>query len=308
MNSRFKSAVSILLVTCLLAACNAEPQKTEETTVPVQTSAVVTETAPEPTPVPEPESVFPKYKYLVSAPVIQESTDITKLVTFYIDGTPIKGKITFPEGEGPFKTIIISSGLYGTLGRYTKKAKRYSKAGYCVIEFKFRNGTAPKPYKDPKYLGDFIYEQVKDLNAIIDATKYIPQVDQSNIYLYGHSMGGLDTAYAGLMRENDIKGLILVDPSFYALKRMKFEKEKTLTTDIFPIMAKSKMNVLIITGTKGSFGEDPHNFDDAMVTYPNSYMVILDGADHHFDGVSGDKVVDRSVEILHYWDANGKPD
>lgn len=303
MKSRLKSAVSILLVTCLLAACNAEPQETEVTTAPVQTTTAVTE--PEPTPVPEePESVFPKYKYLVSAPIIGESTDITKPVTFYIDGTPIKGKITFPKGEGPFKTIIISSGLYGTLGRYTKKAKRYSKAGYCVIEFKFRNGTAPKPYKDPKYLGDFIYEQVKDLNAIIDATKYIPQVDQSNIYLYGHSMGGLDTAYAGLMRENDIKGLILVDPSFYALKRMKFEKEKTLTTDIFPIMAKSKMNVLIITGTKGSFGEDPHNFDDAMVTYPNSYMVILDGADHHFDGTSGDKVVDRSVEILQYWDAH----
>ena len=92
--------------------------------MPVHTSAVVTETTSEPTPVREPESVFPKYKYLVSAPVIQESTDITKLVTFYIDGTPIKGKITFPEGEGPFKTIIISSGLYGTLRKIYQESEK----------------------------------------------------------------------------------------------------------------------------------------------------------------------------------------
>ena len=302
MRSKIKSVITVALAVCMLASCNMNPQNTDESTEPTGEPTFVLPT-PTPTPEPEPEPVFPVFRSRVGVPAIEEAEDITKPVTFYLDGEEIKGRITYPEGEGPFKTIIISSGLYANLGRYTKKAKRYSQAGYCVIEFKFRNGTAPNPYKDPKYLGDFIYEQVKDLNAIVDSTRFIPQVDQSNIYLYGHSMGGLVTAYVGAMRPQDVKGLLLCDPSYYALKRMKFENEKTITTDLYPHLAKCNFNVLIITGGPKSFGKDQHVFDDAMANYPNANMVIIEGADHHFDGTSGDKVVDRSVEIMRYWDA-----
>ena len=297
MKPRLVRVITVLLLLCLVASCSNRS---------VDSDALVKETlgsdesrGPTPTPVP----VFPEFEYEVSEPEVGEADGRTRPVTFYRDGNPIEGKITVPEGDGPFKTIIISSGLYAHLGRYSGKALRYSDYGYAVIEFHFQNGDPPPGYADPEYLGDFICEQVLDLYAIIDSTEYFPELDRSNIYLYGHSMGGLVSAYAGTLRQTEIRGLLLVDPSFYAADIMNFENEQTITTDIYPLISRCYIPVVIITGTEGSFGEDPHFFDDAREALPDCEYVVIEGADHHMDGEAGDKVVDSSVEVMAAWDA-----
>ena len=304
MSLRIKKIITLLVAVCLISSCSTgkdetEPQMTTETTVATPT--------PSPMPSPTPIPVFPEfeYEYEISEPEIGEAEEEgsrTRLVTFYRDGNPIYGKITVPEGEGPFKTIIISSGLYAHLGRYSGKAKRYSDYGYAVIEFHFQNGTAPSPYSDPEFLGDFIYEQVLDLYSIIDSTVYFPEIDRSNIYLYGHSMGGLVTSYTGTMRQMEIKGLILVDPSFYAADIMHFEHKQTIRTDIYTLVSQCYIPVVIITGTE-AFGEDPHFFDEARASLPDCEYIVIYGADHRMDGFASDKVVDRSVGVMKTWDA-----
>ncbi len=297
MGQRLKSAITIVLTTCLLASCNAGNAN-------VETKVTAKETVITNTPMPEPTSApgYPEFKYTISEPDVDKPVGRTRTVTFYRDGNPIYGKITVPAGKGPFKTIIISSGLYAYLGRYSGKAKRYSDNGYAVIEFHFQNGTAPEPYADPEYLGDFIYDQVLDLYSIIDSMEYFPEVDKSNIYLYGHSMGGLVTSYAGTMRQDEIKGLILVDPSFYAADFMHFQFEKKITTDIYPLISECNIPVVIITGTEGSFGEDPTFFDEARAAFPDCRYEIIEGADHRMDGAASDQVVDRSIEVMEAWE------
>ena len=299
------TAVLVLSSAAMMVACSKKPEVTEETELTTETTVETTAATPTPTPTPMP--VFPKfdYEYKVSAPVIEEAEEgsRTRYVTFYRDGNPISGKLTVPEGEGPFKTIIISSGLYAHLGRYSGKAQRYCDNGYAVIEFFFQNGSPPAGYADPDYLGDFIYEQVLDLYSIIDSTVFIPEIDRSNIYLYGHSMGGLVCTYAGVMRQMEIKGLLLVDPSFYAVDRMNFENGETISTDIYPMLAQCYIPAVIITGTEGSFGEDPNFFDEARAAFPYCDYVVIDGADHHMDGDASDKVVDASIEAMKTWEA-----
>ena len=302
MRPAVKSIITIIVAATLLASCRTIAA---EESIDYRVEPMTVTPSPTNTPTPTPVHVFPDLEYEISEPVIgelEEEGSRTRYVTFYRDGNPIDGKITVPEGEGPFKTIIISSGMYARLGRYSAKAKRYSDNGYAVIEFFFQNGTAPPDYADPEYIGDFVYEQILDLYAVIDATEYIPEIDQDNIYLYGHSMGGLVSSYVGTMRQTEIKGLILVDPSFYAADLMNFENEKKITTDIYSIISRCYIPVVIITGTEGSFGEDPHFFDEARETFFDCEYVVIDGADHHMDGEASDQVVDRSVEVMKAWD------
>lgn len=244
---------------------------------------------------------YPTIDYTISEPIMEKSGGITQQVTFFRDGNPIYGQITHPKGTGPFKTIIISHGLYSLPGRYTSKAISYSEDGFAVIEFQYQNGNPPDDYSDPEYLGDYIFEEILDLYAVMDSAKYISYVDTSNMYLYGHSMGGLVASYVGTLRQNELKGLILVDPSFYATDLMEFEHEEKITTDIYPFVSKCQIHVLIVTGTTGSFGEDPHFFDDARAAFPNLEYYVIEGASHSMQGEAGEHLVDISVEAIESW-------
>ena len=296
-NSKFKIAITTVLAAALLASCSDMRKTPAGYRAKIETETTVETTIEE-----EIKEEYPQFKYKVYKPQVSEAEGRTRPVTFYRDGNPFYGKITVPEGEGPFKTIIISSGLYARLGRYSGKASDYSDMGYAVIEFECQNGAPPPSYDDPEWLGDFIYEQVLDLYAVMDSMRFFPEVDLSNIYLYGHSMGGMVTSFAGTMRQDEVKGLILVDPSFYAAQFMDFEYEQTITTEIYPLITKCNIPVVIITGTAGSFGEDPHCFDEAVEAFPDCEVVVIEGANHRMDGDASYKVVSRSVSVMKKWD------
>ena len=296
------TAVSIVLAAAMTAACSKPEEVTETTT---ETTAETTPARVEMSTMPKETGpwlpVFPAMQYETSEPEIEDVEGTVQYITFYRDGNPIKGKVTHPEGDGPYKTIVISGGLYTHFGRYSNKAQSYSEKGYAVIEYQYQNGDPPGSYDDPEYLGDFIFEQVLDLYAVMDSLKYIPYVDTSNVYLYGHSMGGLVCSYAGTLRQDEIRGLILVDPSFYAAERMNFENDETITTDIYHLINKCMVPAVIITGTEGSFGEDPHFFDEARKALPHCEYVVIEGAQHRMEGDASEKVVEKSVEVIEKW-------
>ena len=299
------------MTTILLASCTDWPSGLEPATYatePMPETTAATEEAtptPIPTPTTKPVPKFPEFdpNYTSLAPALGYKT---RSLTFFRDGNTIQGRITYPEGEGPFKTIIISNGLYAGFGRYAAFAQRFTINGYAVVEYQYQNGTAPSPYHDPDWLGDFIYEQVLDLYAVLDGTKLIPEVDPDNIYLFGHSMGGLVTSYVGTMRQTEIKGLLLLDPSYYAAKIMKFEGEKTIRTDIYPLISRCYIPVVIISGTKAFACDPAKQFDQARASLPYSEYYVIDGATHTFKGEYGDQAVDIAVECMQRWDEEGR--
>lgn len=313
MSGRIKNAITAIVAAALLTSCadwahGIIPSETVYTLAPTEATTEVQATpTPTDSPTPTPKGIpqFPEFDpdYTTSSPSYGYKV---RNITFYRDGNPITARITYPEGDGPYKTIIMSNGLYAYYGRYVALAQRYTTYGYAVIEFQFQNGAAPSPYKDPKYLGDFIYEQVLDLYTVLDGAKELPDVDVNNIYLFGHSMGGLVTAYVGTMRQTEIKGLILLDPSFYAAKIMKFENEKTIRTDIYPLISRCYIPVVIISGTKAFACDAKKRADQARASLPYSEYYVIDGASHTFKGEYGDQVVDISAEVLKRWDEEGR--
>ena len=315
MSRRVTKIIGAILATVFLASCADFPTGMRPPeTAPIPTTALITEATEEPdeliptdipTPTVKPIPQFPEFDphYKTVAPAMGYKM---RSLTFFRDGNSITARITYPETDGPYKTIIISNGLYAGFGRYAAFAQRYTTYGYAVIEYQYQNGTAPSPYHDPDYLGDFIYEQVLDLYAVLDGAKMLPEVDPDNIYLFGHSMGGLVTSYVGTMRQTEVKGLILLDPSYYACKIMKFQGEKTIRTDIYPLISRCYIPVVIISGTKAFASEPNKKFDQARASLPYCDYYVIDGAPHTFKGEYGNEAVDYSVEVIQKWVDEGR--
>ena len=315
MSRRVTKIIGAILATVFLASCADFPTGMRPPeTAPIPTTALITEATEEPTeliptdiptPTAKPIPQFPEFdpNYKTIAPAMGYKM---RSLTFFRDGNSITARITYPETDGPYKTIIISNGLYAGFGRYAAFAQRYTTYGYAVIEYQYQNGTAPSPYHDPDYLGDFIYEQVLDLYAVLDGAKMLPEVDPDNIYLFGHSMGGLVTSYVGTMRQTEVKGLILLDPSYYACKIMHFQGEQTIRTDIYPLISRCYIPVVIISGTKAFASEPNKKFDQARASLPYCDYYVIDGASHTFKGEYGNQAVDYSVEVIQKWVDEGR--
>ncbi len=300
-----KIFISLILTAALLASCsNAKVETTpatEETTTGVTTEATSitttnaetkSTTTSETTSVPKP-----------SDPEIRDESETLKRITFYRDGNPVKAKVYLPEGEGPFKTVVIVGGMYIDLGYYSGKADIMNGNGYAVVEVSPSNNKLTGVYQLPEYMGDFVYEQMQDLLFVMDNLDMFPEIDQDNIYLFGHSVGGLTTLYAGAERQSSIKGLILVEPSFQYPETMLFEKDRKLRTDLYPFLTEIKVPVLIVKGTgdRPDLEDFPHFYDKAIESFPNAGLVTIEGADHPMRGEPGNEMARTVCQYIEKW-------
>ncbi len=288
-----KCVISLILATVMLASCSSVPDKTSESISETASETVTDLTMP---------SIAP-FEYEITEPVIESLTDSSDKITFYRDGNKITANFTRPEGSGPYKTVIILGGLYASLGFYSGKAKLYNENGYAVIEVHPTNNKVPEPYKEPAYIGDFVFEQAEDLCAVIDSLKYLPDVDLSNIYLFGHSIGGLGTVYAGIYKQDEIRGMILVEPSFQHSSTMKFENETRIDPDLYGVLSDLNVPVVIFKGTgeRDDIPDFDHFYDKAIACLPDGQLAVIDGAEHAMLGEPGKQMVSKSVEILNTW-------
>ena len=96
-------------------------------------------------------------------------------------------------------------------------AKQFGDAGFVFVKFNFsHNGTTPEhpqEFKDVQAFGNNNYtKQLYDLNAVVNwvcngNSIHQKVIDNNNIYLIGHSMGGgIATLFAA--KDNRIKKLI----------------------------------------------------------------------------------------------------
>ena len=303
--------ISILLITTLLASCSTVPSETAAATqittteavdtAPVETASETEEVIPETT---EAGPIVVETGFTTSEPEIEEDNGTSKRVTFFRDDNVIKSKVYLPEGEGPFKTVIITGGLYASLGFYSSKAEAFCDSGYAVIEMRPANNVMPSPYTEPEFIGDFVYDQMLDIFALMDSLTYFSEFDTSNLYLFGHSMGGLATVYAGVLRQDAIKGIILAEPSFQYPETMTFENGQKLPTDFYTFLADCTAPVLIITGTgeRPDLNDFPHFYDNAINTLVNSQLVTVEGADHVMSGDYGIQMVEQAVTVMEIWE------
>ena len=240
--------------------------------------------------------------YATAQPVITDISDTEKEITFYRDGMEIEGKLYLPEGDGPFPVIVLCCGLMQPYADYEADAQGFADNGYAAVVFSFIGFSDPNG-EQPTDTGAVFLSETRDLYAVMDSLDSLPGVDTSNVYLWGHSFGGLVAAFAGCDREADLKGMILVEPTIVAGEELaiRYEDGTCKTLRMYPLLFDCDLNTVIYMGTHDGFGDDPTSFDHVIVLLRYGELVIIDGADHFFEGGYGEKMVEDACEKIASW-------
>ena len=120
-----------------------------------------------------------------------------------------------PEGDGPFPTVICAHGITGMCFNFFDYATYLQNAGYLVYAFDFCGGNYDdNAQSDGEFIDMTINSEMADLKAVFEEVKTWDEVDTDNIFLMGHSQGGLITSLVAGDVMDEINGIILIAPGY----------------------------------------------------------------------------------------------
>ena len=225
------------------------------------------------------------FNYVTAVPEIVKTNGREKTVAFYRDGKAISGKLNLPEGDGPYKTIILLGVPNGP--GYEKLTKSFTGSGYAVVMFD--PNLADEDYTAPAPNNGLVFHTLLDLYAVMDELRYLPDVDLSNVYLWGHQSGGTVAAYAGTERQSEIKGMVLVEPEF---DEYTFSEEPLLKVNIYDILPNCSVPATVVWGTLHPSTRPAQKAADLL---QNGKLVVLDG--NSYSRTFEDSFAERTAEV-----------
>ena len=258
------------------------------------------------------ESVNPKMD-------ITDISETEKEIYFYRDDLKIYGKMYLPEGEGPFPVVIFSHGFPGTHFWADVYAKELTNRGLAGVTFDFIGGSS-----ESKSDGDVtemsVLTEAQDLNVVIDSVKTMPWIDVNNLFLLGHSFGGLVSTYVAAQRPDDVKGLMVWEPSYQMSDEIlklypqgceipdeiytpshvgRIFIEDLQNLDIYETMGNYDKEILLLQGELSKTNElQDIYFNKAAETFPNMKWEIVDGANHTFSEKSGERALEKCIDYM----------
>ena len=205
-----------------------------------------------------------------------------------------------PEGDGPFPTVICAHGITGMCFNFFDYANILSQNGYLVYAFDFCGGNYDdNAQSDGEFIDMTINSEMADLKAVFEEVKTWDEVDTDNMFLMGHSQGGLVSSLVAGDIMDELQGLILIAPGYELVDmvRSKYPNRADIP-EMFDMFGTFKVGqaygqslwdlnwqivierftkpVLLLHGTKDSViqyrysVEASENFEDALIElFPN---------------------------------------
>lgn len=294
---------------------------TEETTTSETTEESTSDTSSE-TSVESEEIPEPDFSYETSDPVITSEEEGLINIEFMRDDLCLGGRIYLPEGDGPFPTVIVATGLRVSCDEYEELAENFAQQGIACVLFDFAGGPEGESHSDGEQLDMCLSSEVKDLNAVLDGILTLDVVDADNIFLFGHSFGGEVSTVVAAQRENDINSLILMEPAYLMSDLVTmFLPEgseipesvsypyylghdfiaEMLIFDVYEYIPEFDGEVILFAGdTNDALGLSyPQYFEEAGEAFPSAEVVTVEGADHAFSGDAGYTMFDLAMEFIN---------
>ncbi|WP_323736153.1 alpha/beta fold hydrolase [Methanosphaera sp. ISO3-F5] len=229
--------------------------------------------------------------------------------TYEINGQKIRGKLYLPEKKEKQKIIILSHGLSLNYTYMIPYAEKLYNKNIATFIFDYRGG-GYDCHSDGKISDMTIDTEKEDLNHVINSIKQEPLIDENNVYLGGHSQGGLVSSLVAPTR-NDIRGLFLFAPAYVIPDDMK-ERDNPREKNVLNLMPEylgekyinSALKINIFEDIKGYTGKVFifHGVEDKRVpieyivkadkVYENSVVYIYEEGEHRFTDEIKNDVVD----------------
>ena len=239
-------------------------------------------------------------------------------IQIYDDGIRLSAVLEKPEGTDACPLVILLHGFTSSKDRphniLTAAAMR--EAGFATLRFDL--------YGHGESGGEFrkhtLYKWISNTMAVID---YARELGYTDLFLSGHSQGGLVAALAAGMEADRIRGMVLrapafmipqaardgillgysIDPdhipdSFSTIKNLELDGNYVRvaqTAHVEEAANRYKGPVLILHGEEDDT-VPPADSQRMAERYQNCELVILAGETHHFD-----RHPEQAREIIRNW-------
>ena len=268
--------VALAALLSMVTSCStAESEITVSSELNVTTSDTVTEPS-------ESSAEASVDKIIAEGIELVDYEDNLKGIKVYRDEREIDGLLYLPEGNGPFPVCFFVQGLGAPSVAYEDIAESLAENGIAAVLIDF-------PADDGKY--SYVTE-AEDLMAVVDGVTSFTFIYCRNVFLWGHSFGGLAVTYAGCeyfpYYAQKFKGLILLEPSFEQ------------SSDIFEKMPQFGGKTLILTGNTGSSVSlsHPDLIEKAKNTFKNADIKAIEGEDHYFTGPGRNDMIQATLDFI----------
>ena len=237
------------------------------------------------------------FDYEIRKPVVSQAAANEKDITFFRDDNVVKAKMLLPEGNGPFKTVVMRGELGSTYYEYQTIADALKENGYAVLfvknthesEIIRRSGGS-----GVKTVADVYFEQVLDHFAVIDEMRYIPEIDMDNIYLWGHDLGGVISLYTGVERQDEIKGMVIVQPYLNENQALKFSEDPELMVRLYEILPDCTVPTAILEPENSPLSASKR----ATESMPDGRIVLFEGSISKFDRFTFNNIDLKTLSAL----------
>ena len=139
---------------------------------------------------------------------------VLKRIYIERDNKRIYGSLCIPKySSSNLKLVILAHGFGVNHRSMIKYSRMLASKGIASFTFDFLGG-ASSTYSDGDMENMSVVTEVKDLKAVMDKVKEFNFIDKNEIYLLGHSQGGVVCALYADKYESDINKLFLINPAF----------------------------------------------------------------------------------------------
>ena len=233
------------------------------------------------------------------------------------NGKKIYGELYMPDNDN-CPITIISHGLNGTHEGSLDIADEFAQNGIAAYIFDYCGGASIN-MSDGKTTEMSVLTEARDLSAIIDEIKKIPQIDPTKIFLLGKSQGAYVSTIVATQRNGEVAGLVGLYPG-YGLYDLVMEEMKKygeipermevmsvplsdryfkdiLSFDIYEKMKRYYGNVLLIHGSEDSI-IPLYTAEKAAESFPHARLITIEGAEHGFHGPERNEVIRLALDFI----------
>ena len=129
------------------------------------------------------------------------------------DGLTIRGMEYRPR-DGKLPIAVVSHGFMANQKTVRHYARLLAELGYAAFTFDFNGGCVVMGKSDGKTTDMSVLTEIKDLLAVIEYAKGLPDTDGEKILLMGCSQGGFVSSLAAAKLKEQISALVLFYPAF----------------------------------------------------------------------------------------------
>jgi len=235
------------------------------------------------------------------------------------DGQKIYGKLFLPEEtDAPLPLVILSHGLGSDHRIMEPYAESFAENGFAAFVFDYIGGSE-ESMSDGSMTGMSVLTEAEDLSCILESFRSDSRFSEDEIFLFGGSQGGFISAYAAGKHPDEIAGLVLLYPAFNLqdiCRKLVSDADEIpdsvvigehtvgslyirdmLTFDIYEVLRQYPGPVLLFHGTADPYVPLAYTQRAGQVL-ADARVVIIEGAEHGFDGEDRNRVEREAVAFV----------